>query len=226
MDQIIESAATNSGNGHIPSTSSGLRTATIRKNVQATPSGGRFAVSPSIIKDSECISRTEVELLLKELIRIHVATLLGLRPGEPIPPPATEAERAQWISQPDENIDDRADDNNPSDTDMSDLDDPHFPYPNGPGHADASSQTLKFIKGEMDRFGISSFRPNFAKSWRSSANAFLWKFAVETFIQLVERREYTGINLQMYGRPTITSRMKLHVKDTWQRNSVIASPIQ
>ncbi|KAA1070908.1 hypothetical protein PGTUg99_005714 [Puccinia graminis f. sp. tritici] len=187
MDQIIESAATNSGNGHIPSTSSGLRTATTRENVQATPSGGRFAVSPSIIEDSECISRTEVELLLKELIRIHVATLLGLRPREPIPPPATEAERAQWISQPDENIDDRADDNNPSDTDMSDLNALILMA------RDMPTPLLKHSNSSKEKWIVLGYR----HFYRTSPNR--------------------GINLQMYGCPTITSRMKHHVKDTWQR---------
>ncbi|KAI7934236.1 hypothetical protein MJO29_016486 [Puccinia striiformis f. sp. tritici] len=191
MDQIIGLAATNNDNETLTAALSSSRKSFAFEKTHTTTPGGRFA----------------------ELIRTHVATLFGLRPGEQIPPPASEAERAQWMSQPTEEP------YNTEDTSIQidDFDDQHFPYPNGPGHADASLQTLKFIKREMNRFGISTFRPDLAKRWSDPDNAFLWNFAVKLFIDLVERYEYQGINLQMYGHHIITSRMKAHVKDTWQK---------
>ncbi|KAH9456531.1 hypothetical protein Pst134EB_012732 [Puccinia striiformis f. sp. tritici] len=120
MDQIIGLAATNNDNETLTAALSSSRKSFAFEKTHTTTPGGRFA----------------------ELIRTHVATLFGLRPGEQIPPPASEAERAQWMSQPTEEP------YNTEDTSIQidDFDDQHFPYPNGPGHADASLQTLKFIK--------------------------------------------------------------------------------
>ncbi|KAI9607791.1 hypothetical protein H4Q26_005236 [Puccinia striiformis f. sp. tritici PST-130] len=122
MDQIIGLAATNNDNETLTAALSSSRKSFAFEKTHTTTPGGRFA----------------------ELIRTHVATLFGLRPGEQIPPPASEAERAQWMSQPTEEP------YNTEDTSIQidDFDDQHFPYPNGPGHADASLQTLNLSNGK------------------------------------------------------------------------------
>jgi len=148
-----------------------------------------------------------------------MATLFGLKPEDSIPPPATEAEKKSWGDPSPEasamDLDDES-------TVESDRDiDPHFPYyPNGPGHLNATPQTLKIIRREMDRCRVSAFRPDLGRPWASPDNTFLWTLAMDTFIKLVECGEYTGISLRQYDRRTIERVMKRNVVNTWQRRSV------
>jgi hypothetical protein len=60
IDQIIELAATNTSNDHLPSSCSGSRRFAAFENAQPTPPGGRFAVSPVIMINCELILGAEV----------------------------------------------------------------------------------------------------------------------------------------------------------------------
>ncbi|KAI9613096.1 hypothetical protein H4Q26_010373 [Puccinia striiformis f. sp. tritici PST-130] len=48
----------------------------------------------------------------------------------------------------------------------------------------------------MECCGILLFCPDLAKTYGSLENSFLWDFAVNMFVKLVERGEYKGISLE------------------------------
>ncbi|KAI7934231.1 hypothetical protein MJO29_016481 [Puccinia striiformis f. sp. tritici] len=151
-----------------------------------------------------------------DTIRKHVATLFGLKPGKSIPPPATEAEQQQWRTP--NNVDFAMDiffDNSGAALESAD---PEFPYPEGPGHPEATFETLKIIQKEMDHCtGISAFCPDLAKAFSNPENMFSWSLAVNTFVELIERGEYTNISLGLYNCSQIKVTMNQHVVNTWQR---------
>ncbi|WAR54022.1 hypothetical protein PtB15_3B532 [Puccinia triticina] len=159
---------------------------------QKTPRGGRLA----------------------ELVRMHVRTLFGLKTKQKIPPPLSKAEAQKWVDHPESNSEDSGCSTIESN---GGTDDSPFPYPDGPGHANATLSTLKFLRWEMDRYGVSSFRPDLAKPWGSPQNSFLWNLAIKTFIQLVKRGEYSGISLDQYSRTTIQDAIRNHVVHRWQK---------
>ncbi|KAH9442047.1 hypothetical protein Pst134EB_028317 [Puccinia striiformis f. sp. tritici] len=178
---------------HAQHTSSPKRASPSKPSPAKTPRGGDFA----------------------DMIRKHVATLFGLKPGERIPPPATEAKRQQWRTP--QNVDFEMDvsyDNSGAELEFAD---PGFPYPEGPGHPEATPETLKIIREEMNRYGISAFRPDLAKPFSDPENMFLWSFAVNTFVELIERGEYTNVSSELYNCSTIEAAMNKHVVNSWQR---------
>ncbi|POV99834.1 hypothetical protein PSTT_13527, partial [Puccinia striiformis] len=81
--------------------------------------------------------------------------------------------------------------------------DPEFRNPEGPGHPEATFETLKIIREEMDHCtGISAFCPDVAKEFSDPENMFLWSLAVNTFVELIERGEYTNISLGLHNEST------------------------
>lgn len=86
-------------------------------------------------------------------IRFHIDTLLGQRSEQdPLPAPASPEQRQAWMrekeilsDQPVELLD------------TSEAVDPCFPYPDGPGHQDASPQQLLIMWKMMKSVGVSSF---------------------------------------------------------------------
>ncbi|MBW0482252.1 hypothetical protein O181_021967 [Austropuccinia psidii MF-1] len=92
--------------------------------------------------------------LLCTIIRQHCATLIGT-PDYNTPPPATPEEQAHWNSNTDPEI--KSDSSEEDDHPDFPLCDPQFPYPGGPGHHEASQQTLKIIWQAMRQAGIRSF---------------------------------------------------------------------
>ncbi|KNF02805.1 hypothetical protein PSTG_04090 [Puccinia striiformis f. sp. tritici PST-78] len=157
--------------------------------------------------------------LPSDTIRKHVATLFGLKPGKAIPPPATEAEQQQWRTP--NNVDFAMDiffDNSGAALESAD---PEFRYSEGPGHPEATFETLKIIREEMDHCtGISAFCPDLAKAFSDPENMFLWSLAVNTFVELIERGEYTNISLGLYNCSKIKVTMNQHVVNTWQMTLV------
>ncbi|CAH7687706.1 hypothetical protein BY996DRAFT_4581340, partial [Phakopsora pachyrhizi] len=142
-----------------------------------------------------------------ELIHQHVKALLGLKSGiTQLPSPASEKERQNWILYDDEveelkeNSDcnqefSKAESEN-SIVSMSETEDPHFPFPGGPGHKRATPQQLQIMWNMMQERGVSKFRPNFGDSIESPDNRFLWSLAHKIFVRLVKCGEYQGIDLE------------------------------
>ncbi|CAH7687596.1 hypothetical protein PPACK8108_LOCUS22403 [Phakopsora pachyrhizi] len=144
---------------------------------------------------------------VKELIHQHVKALLGLKSGiTQLPSPASKKERQKWIRYDDEveELEENSDCNQEfskaesenSIVSMSETEDPHFPFPGGPGHKRATPQQLQIMWNMMQERGVSKFHPNFGDSIESPDNRFLWSLAHKIFVRLVECGEYQGIDLE------------------------------
>ncbi|CAH7666306.1 hypothetical protein PPACK8108_LOCUS652, partial [Phakopsora pachyrhizi] len=142
-----------------------------------------------------------------ELIHQHVKALLGLKSGiTQLPSPASKKEHQKWIRYDDEveELEENSDCNQEfskaesesSIVSMSETQDPHFPFPGGPGHKRATPQQLQIMWNMMQERGVSKFHPNFSDSIESPDNRFLWSLAHKIFVHLVECREYQGIDLE------------------------------
>ncbi|KAI8455833.1 hypothetical protein BY996DRAFT_6412867 [Phakopsora pachyrhizi] len=79
---------------------------------------------------------------------------------------------------------------------ISETEDPHFPFPGGPGHKRATPQQLQIMWNMMQERGVSKLCPNFGDSIESPDNRFLWSLAHKIFVRLVECGEYQGIDLE------------------------------
>lgn len=143
---------------------------------------------------------------LADLIRLHCKTLFGLRRGDPLPLPATEADKATWG----QNMLER-DDPVPS------TDDPCFPYPGGPGHCRATPETLDIIWRMMRERGVRSFRPDLSQGPNSQDNSFLWTLAVDSFLELISAGEYTGLTDDMTQKEVVRTALLNHVHDRLMR---------
>lgn len=117
--------------------------------------------------------------ILHALIRLHCTTLFGsyIADHKKLPPPATEAEKANWKMKkvniiPDEDSDETSSASPGPTQVLMDLDineneeiletgseaDPSFPYgANGPGHEKATRETLPIIWLGMQKVGLRSF---------------------------------------------------------------------
>ena len=114
------------------------------------------------------------------------------------PPPATAREKARWKRDPDNDYSDEESmesSSSVSSGDDSDAD-PCFPYPNGPGHQEASAATLKIMWRSMRRSGVVSFRPDFSRGASDTDNSFLWDLCHSIFMRLVRAQEYPEIDLE------------------------------
>ncbi|CAH7671513.1 hypothetical protein PPACK8108_LOCUS6284 [Phakopsora pachyrhizi] len=169
---------------------------------------------------------------LHTLIRLHCATLFGkcLDNGR-FPPAATSWEKAGWRRKVDldieteravevvlDNASDLASEGNSdevmhrmSDSEFESDRDPSFPYGNGPGHCQASAQTLAIIWQTMRKAGVAKFRPDLNKGFSTGDNQFLWNIALQTFINLVCLGEYKGISLDIYHEEDIWIALQNHV---------------
>ncbi|MBW0478119.1 hypothetical protein O181_017834 [Austropuccinia psidii MF-1] len=123
-----------------------------------------------------------------------------------IPPPATPEERAHWNCNTDPEIE--SDSSEEDDHPDSPLRDPQFPYPGGPGHREASQQTLKIIWRAMR-----SFQPSLGEPFTTPENRFCWTFAFKLFLKLVSCGEYEGINLDITNEQVIWNALRNHVQN-------------
>ncbi|MBW0485450.1 hypothetical protein O181_025165 [Austropuccinia psidii MF-1] len=99
----------------------------------------------------------------------------------------------------------------------SDVEDPAFPYAGGPGHRQASPQTLSIMWHAMNRAGVRSFQPDLLDSFNSPDNQFLWGLAILLFIKLVKAHEYTDVDLEMHSEQKIYQTFYSHAKHLCQR---------
>lgn len=125
--------------------------------------------------------------------------MLGIPEGDPLPIPADSAEIEGW------NLDMNPDNAEIEEAVQPELStnnqsDPAFPYPDGPGHKDATPQQLSVIWNIMNACHVKSFRPNFAEASTTKGNKFLWNIAENSFIKLVESGEYVGVSLEKENR--------------------------
>lgn len=161
---------------------------------------------------------------LYKWISRHCATLLGsYSKTKELPPPASEVERAKWKITARIDLDDLEDPMQVDGPDDNlDNDDPEhdeqFPFhPDGPGHPQATRQTLKIIWSGMQSVGVDSFRPDFTQGILTPHNKFLWLLALKLFVQLVKSGEYHGIDLQLETEEIISETLRNHVVERLQR---------
>ncbi|CAH7674083.1 hypothetical protein PPACK8108_LOCUS8981 [Phakopsora pachyrhizi] len=148
-----------------------------------------------------------------------------------LPPAATSWEKAGWCRKVDldieteravevvlDNASDLASEGNSdevmhgmSDSEFESDRDPSFPYGNGPGHCQASAQTLAIIWQTMRKAGVAKFRPDLNKGFSTGDNQFLWNIALQTFINLVCLGEYKGISLDIYHEEDIWIALQNHI---------------
>lgn len=135
-----------------------------------------------------------------------------------LPPLATAIERESWMCEVDlMNISANSEPVSTSTGKITEPSDPHFPYPNGPGHKDSTPQQLSVIWNMMQAVGVSSFCPNFSESATSEDNWWLWELAMRIFIKLVECGEYTGVSLQENNQSSIKKSFHTHIRSLTKR---------
>ncbi|CAH7684143.1 expressed protein [Phakopsora pachyrhizi] len=135
------------------------------------------------------------------LIWQRIATLLGLKDGG-LPNPHDENNQLQM------DVDDEEHD--------SDWD-PCYPYPRGPGHTNATPQTLSIMWRMMNEAGIKSFQPDFSQPFNSPDNNCLFDLSVKIFFELVDCGEYTGVDSDNLNRESVRSAIDLHVTQRLRR---------
>lgn len=144
--------------------------------------------------------------------------MFGLKSDcDPLPPPVTTEEQEEWdcehdlnnvvidLSQPSEHA------NNDSESD------PSFPYPNGPGHRDASPQQLSVTWELMKAARVRSFRPNLGQSPTSRNNRRLWDLSQRIFFKLVQYGVYAGICLDKDNTSYIKKCFSSHIQTLMKR---------
>jgi hypothetical protein len=99
------------------------------------------------------------------------------------------------------------DDENPDDVD------PHFPYPQGPGHRDASPQQLEIMWNMMAAKNMESFRPDFTAGIADPRNQECLELARDIFLALVEASEYTGLRPEEKTPKAVMHAIKGYAKD-------------
>ncbi|CAH7686093.1 hypothetical protein BY996DRAFT_4587190, partial [Phakopsora pachyrhizi] len=161
-------------------------------------------------------------------IRLHCATLFGKSyDSENLPPPATILEKSSWHQTKDFGTEEDSDGAMDEDSDILMNEtydsvpnfehDPSFTYGDGPGHRQASPQTLAIIWQTMQKAGVSKFRPDLCQGFTSPDNLFLWNLAFKSFIILVRCGEYRDISLDMFDEKEIWEALKNHVKNCLKR---------
>ncbi|KAA1101585.1 hypothetical protein PGT21_025127 [Puccinia graminis f. sp. tritici] len=156
---------------------------------------------------------------LPAAVRRHFITLFGQAASDGhFPPPATDEERRRWVQPVHQSSDIPVEEEFPGiDSEetnpFADEDyDPAFPYPNGPGHAQASPQSLRIMWRMMDECGVRLFRPNLAQSYNSQGNDFLWDLAARIFMRLIDAGEFRFITREICSFEMVTGMMQRYVE--------------
>ncbi|EFP91826.1 uncharacterized protein PGTG_18020 [Puccinia graminis f. sp. tritici CRL 75-36-700-3] len=131
----------------------------------------------------------------------------------PSPPSSQEVKR--WFRQHDTQTPEAL--SIPSNGDDYDDSDPHFPYREGPGHPDASPQQLEIMYSMMCAREMYRFRPDLTAGISAPANIFCWEMARDTFLALVEAKEYTGLRPQEINSKLVMQAIKDYAKDRLMR---------
>ncbi|PLW31345.1 hypothetical protein PCANC_19627 [Puccinia coronata f. sp. avenae] len=207
------------------------RSAPATRGGSARPSRSRRSCSQPFSDDMEVDTpttsrqREKSNTEMKAYVRQHCATLFGrCARDDDFPEPATAEERREWIrvdlaGPPDGKWDKES---SPSSYDYAmDLDgdvDPDFPYgPDGPGHSSTTPEALKIIWRAMRGAKMKSFRPDLSKAMTSTANWFLWDFAVKTFLRMVSSGEYNPLTKEMCDQVNIEQYFAVHVQSHLMR---------
>ncbi|WAR52231.1 hypothetical protein PtB15_1B672 [Puccinia triticina] len=157
------------------------------------------------------------DLALLRRVRTHIQTLFGKTMElHQFPPPATEGEKANWNRdqhyRPQDGSDDKGRSSSSSSSDDNDNVDPHFPYPDGPGHKDASATTLRIMWRSMRRAGVVSFQPDLSRGAKHVDNLFLWDLAHNIFMKLVRAQEYRDVDMENTPEEKIRDAILNHAK--------------
>jgi hypothetical protein len=164
--------------------------------------------------------------MFQELVCHHMMALLGQKPGpqQQCPPsPATSQEQRRWLieSHDSDDVGNSQDVSFENHEACDNKPDPHFPYPGGPGHPDASPQQLKIMHDMMAAKKMTRFRPNFGASLSDPVNHFCWELAREIFLALVDAKEYTGLRPKEKAPEAVLHAIKGYVKDCLMRQYVV-----
>lgn len=156
-------------------------------------------------------------------MRFHVATLLGLKEGQDLPPAASAEEMKLWmterpIAELAFNID-LGVSGAGTYTEQTEDDGPHTERKedDGPQDPRSSPQQISVLKQMMKAVRVSKFRPDFSASASSKPNKWLWDLAIKMFIKLVECGEYTGIPITKEGIRVIKKSFDSHVQSLMKR---------
>ncbi|EGF97621.1 uncharacterized protein MELLADRAFT_114195 [Melampsora larici-populina 98AG31] len=154
-------------------------------------------------------------------MRLHIDTLLGRTEDTTrLPSPATDEDQMAW--KIDVDVDDFQPCPGPPEASAS-TSETSPPISDRPKHPKATAQQLIVMRTMMQFVGVSSFRPDFAKSPSSAQNRWLWNLAFSIFIKLVECGEYPGVSLdadnQRYLKRLLNTRvrslMKRYQQESW-----------
>jgi hypothetical protein len=140
----------------------------------------------------------------------------------PLSPP-TAQEKKRWrtkgkqindgsssYEESEENTDSEA--SRASQTDEDSVD-PQFPYRDGPGHPNASEETLKIMYEMLKEKGISRFRLDLTAPPTSPENRFCLGVARDIFVRLVECEEYDGLTEEEKDPEAILCLLTTYVKE-------------
>ncbi|KAI7934115.1 hypothetical protein MJO29_016546 [Puccinia striiformis f. sp. tritici] len=178
-------------------------------------------------------------------VRKHCSGLIGVTPREPLPPPATEAERMEWIDTLDQHSDANASDadsevDNANPTQEADDADPlqearmDIDVPNdnvsqqdhmevdpqrraGPYHPGLTREALQIMRRQMRRARIDLFRPDLSAPLSLPSNRLLWDLAIKLFVRLVLINEYPGITPDICNESMARTMIHKHVEGALMR---------
>ena len=142
-----------------------------------------------------------------------MTALLGQKPAsrKQFPPsPPTSQERMRWID-----LDGPDNDNISQIVNMSEKesDNPHSPYPGGPGNPDASPQQLKIMHDILAAKKMKSFCPDLGAGILETFNQYCWELARDIFIALVDVGEYIGLRPEEKTPEVVLLAIKGYAKD-------------
>ncbi|KAA1135672.1 hypothetical protein PGTUg99_030050 [Puccinia graminis f. sp. tritici] len=151
-----------------------------------------------------------------ELVHHHFQALFGLRPppGSCAPPrvppsPPTAAEKKRWLQNHSADHDSgtpmsqshqktskhRSSPGQSSLSASADKDrDPQYPYPEGPGHPDASQEELKIMYNMLRDKHMRRFCMDFTAAMSVPINQFCLTVVQDIFLALLECKEYEGLH--------------------------------
>lgn len=100
---------------------------------------------------------------------------------------------------------------------LNPLYDSHFPYDNGPGHADSTPQQLSIMWRMLNAVGVKRFRPDFSISQKTGDNKWLWMLSLEIFLKLVQCGEYPGVFAEPENQSYIKKCLDTYVQTLTKR---------
>ncbi|KAA1076358.1 hypothetical protein PGT21_004002 [Puccinia graminis f. sp. tritici] len=211
--------------------------ASLRRRSTATATTSRRASQavPSV-PDAELSSEEDSDVLMDEgdaetAIRLHCAALMGRVRGGPLPAPAPEAERKQWINPVEDQGDANASD---TDSEVGDADNHNVTQEDGmdldllpkiiPYHPNVTREALQIMRRQLRLARVRSFRPDLGAAFSTRCNSFLWGLALKTFMIIVRAGEYPTVTASICNEAQAQKHIRTHV-DTlmklWRKQTVM-----